>query len=131
MRKFPGSVAGALLLLAATPALSGDDLPEGLDGWRLTGDSVSCINVRNIDTTDAIDDEHIVFEMRGNKVYLNRLSGRCFGLSQGDPFSYEISGSQLCRGEIIKVFDQAGTQGICALGEYEELEEAEDEEDEE
>lgn len=107
-------------------AFADDDLPEGLEGYRLAGETESCVSTTRIDRTSVLDDYNIIFEMNGNKTYLNRLNSRCPQLGFEDSFMYKISGSQLCRGEIITVLHNGEPGASCSLGTFELLEEVEE-----
>lgn len=124
----------ALFLLScssADPASSGDassteareGLPDGLSGYKLTGETKNCVSTTRIGSTKVIDDQNIIFEIRGGDVYLNRLRGRCSGLNISKGFGYKLRSSQLCRGELITVLEMGGMGSTCSLGSFEELEE--------
>lgn len=112
---------------AVSQAVADDDLPEDLEGYQLTGETKTCISTRRIDRTSVLDDENILFEMNGNKVYLNRLNSRCPNLAFEGSFMYQISGTRLCRGEIITVLHSGERGASCSLGTFELLEEVEEE----
>jgi hypothetical protein len=84
--------------------------------------SVSCINLRDIDSTDVQDDKTIIFKMRGKKYYKNDLSHRCHGLGFAKAFSMRTSSSQLCSIDIIRVLENYGgalQEGAgCGLGKF-------------
>jgi hypothetical protein len=84
--------------------------------------SVSCINLRDIDSTDVQDDKTIIFKMRGRKYYKNELNSRCNGLGFAKAFSIKSHSSQLCSIDIIHVLDNFGgavREGIgCSLGKF-------------
>lgn len=109
-------------IFAAGLAFADDDLPEGLEGYTATGEMVNCVSTTRISNTKIIDDDTILFDMKGKKVYLNRLSHSCHGLLMAGGFSYRLSTSQLCRGEIITVLEAVGSGASCALGKFERLE---------
>jgi hypothetical protein len=85
-------------------------------------DAERCILLRNIVSTDVVDDSNILFYMRGNKVYLNQLSHRCPGLRAEKAFMYRTSLSELCDLDIITVLNDRGfgfTPGAsCGLGRF-------------
>ena len=54
-----------------------------------------CIAVSSIDETDALDDQTIIFHMRGKKAYRNHLPRRCPGLERENRIAYETRGSRL------------------------------------
>lgn len=111
-------------------AFADDDLPEGLDGYRLTGKTINCVSTTRIKSTSALDDDNIIFEMSGKKTYLNRLRSSCPHLGFEDSFMYEISGNRLCKGEIITVLQSGDPGASCSLGKFELLEEIPEEDGE-
>lgn len=120
------AAAMAGCIFAGGLAFAEGDLPEGLEGYKATGEMETCVSTTRISRTEVIDSEHILFEMKGKKVYLNRLSHRCHGLRMAGGFSYRIPTTQLCKGEIITVLETVGVGASCALGKYERLEEIEE-----
>ena len=104
------SLAGLLL----SGAVLADDVEE-TEGER-------CISLSRIDRTHVIDDQQVLFYMRGKDIYLNRLPRRCGGLASQGRFSYKTSMSQLCRMDMITVL-QSGGGGLmrgstCGLGRF-------------
>jgi hypothetical protein len=81
-----------------------------------------CVIVSSIDETEAIDDQNIIFRMRGNKVYRNHLPRKCPGLERENRFMYETRGGRLCSIDTITVLEQFGVglqRGFtCRLGEF-------------
>ncbi len=84
--------------------------------------SVSCINLRDIDSTDVQDDKTIIFKMRGKKYYKNDLGSRCSGLGFAKAFSMKTHSSQVCSIDIIRVLNNYGGQlqegAGCGLGKF-------------
>jgi hypothetical protein len=90
-------------------------------GGKVAGEAVSCIS--NLDQTNIIrvSDDLLLYQVSGRLVYQNRLKSPCPGLARdSDIIVTEQFGSQLCRGDIIKLVDRLG--GIpgpsCALGDF-------------
>jgi hypothetical protein len=83
---------------------------------------VKCLPVSNIDRTDVLDDNTIVFFMRGRKIYRNYLPKRCPGLERNDRFSYQTTSNRLCDIDTVTVLEQWGgrlSSGFtCPLGEF-------------
>ena len=109
-------------IFATGLAFAESDLPEGLEGYKATGKMKTCVSTTRVSSTRIIDDDTILFKMRGKKVYLNRLLHSCHGLKISGGFSYKLSTSQLCRGEIITVLETVAPSASCALGKFERLE---------
>lgn len=120
------AMAAAGYIFAGGLAWADGDLPEGLEGYKATGEMETCVSTTRISNTNVIDDDTILFKMRGKKVYLNRLSHSCHGLRMAGGFSYRISTTQLCKGEIITVLQPIGGGASCALGKFELLDKVEE-----
>ncbi|MDJ0905602.1 MAG: hypothetical protein QNI96_06250 [Woeseiaceae bacterium] len=118
IRLTPGAAcAGLALLVAVTspmPAYAGD---EGVED-----DSKRCINARSIRGTEVINDNYIVFEIQGRRLYLNALPKSCTGLSKNRRFSWEISTRSLCARDKIRVLREGGNTVFegrsCSLGRF-------------
>ncbi len=88
-----------------------------------------CISVRAIKDTDIVDDQTILFNMRGDKIFRNNLDHKCRGLKREESFMYESKTGKLCDIDIIKVLDDFSgvtTNGVrpqmigtsCFLGKF-------------
>jgi hypothetical protein len=115
------------LLLAACASTSGENVgpPKELDAYTKTGRTETCLGLASIGETRVLDDEHILFIMRGgNPTYLNKLPRRCNQLGFNRSFSYSTSLTKLCSTDIITVLDTADASPLssCGLGVFEELE---------
>jgi hypothetical protein len=126
-----GSLAGGtarvrLLALLALPAsllaLYGAGAPaqQGADD-RDTGVR-DCISYQQIESTDVVDDDTILFRMRGRQIYLNDLPNKCPELRAEDRFMYRSSTSQLCSLDTITVLNDMGfgfrPGATCGLGKF-------------
>lgn len=120
--------AMALVLASGVSALSreADRAREKLSKYEKTGETVSCLMSRRVDSTDALDDYSMLVEA-GNDLYLNELNGRCSGLAREQRFLRVSPQARMCRGDIIRVIDTSGNQwGSCSLGKFQKLIEIED-----
>lgn len=83
-------------------------------------ESLDCLPSGQISSTKIIDDQNIVFKVRGNKFYNNHLPHKCSGLKAADKFRYTTSISKLCNVDIITVLQEAGGEMVdgaaCGLG---------------
>jgi hypothetical protein len=81
-----------------------------------------CIQVSLIDETDAIDDQNLIFRMRGDRVYRSHLPRKCPGLARENRIAYETRGGRLCAIDTITVLERFGVgfqRGFtCRLGEF-------------
>jgi len=117
-------VVGLLPLLAGAPALGQDDEDKPFD--RTPQD---CLITSRIDQTEAIDDQNIIFRMRGKQVYRNTLPHTCPGLLRENRIAWQTSTARLCNIDMITVLEQYGVgfrPGFtCRLGEFVPLSPAE------
>jgi hypothetical protein len=120
-----GFAAGLLPLLSGSTALAQDD-------GAFDRTPQDCINVSRIDSTEAIDDQNIIFRMRGREVFRNHLPRKCPGLERENRIAYRTSVGRLCSIDTITVLEQFGVgfrDGFtCRLGEFVPLSPAEVEE---
>jgi hypothetical protein len=106
-------------LLAAPLALGQDDEDGAFD--RTPRD---CVIVSNIDEFEAVDDQNLIFHMRGREVLRNHLPRRCPGLERENRIAYETkAGRRLCSSDTITVLEDSGFGGFrpgftCRLGEF-------------
>jgi hypothetical protein len=89
----------AALSMSAGPAWS-----AGADD----GKPLNCMALMTIDHTEVVDNQNILFYMRNDDVYLNRLSHPVDGLDRNRPFLHQTSTGQICRGDIITVLEDWG-----------------------
>jgi hypothetical protein len=117
------AVSGAIL--APSSLIAQEDEP-------LDRTPVECVSTQSIDRTDVIDDQTIIFFMRGKRIFRNYLPRKCPGLEREDRFSYQTTNSRLCDIDTITVLEQFGSRlqpgFTCGLGEFHPIsvEEAED-----
>jgi hypothetical protein len=82
----------------------------------------NCINLNQIDRTDVVDDDTILFYMRGKDIYENDLPNKCPELRSEDRFMYRTSTSQLCNVDTITVLNDLGfgfmPGATCGLGKF-------------
>ena len=114
MRKL---ILATLVLISGTAvARDRNAVPEATP----IGDAVSCVNLRNIQSTRVHGDSTIDFYMSGGKVFRNTLPNSCPSLGFEERFLYKTSLSQLCSVDIITVLQSPGlSQGpSCGLGKF-------------
>jgi hypothetical protein len=118
---------GASALLLALNAHGADDVSKKSTANSAgRGNAERCIQISRIDHTQVVDDQNIVFHMRGGKAYNNSLPERCIGLKAANAFKYSTSQSQLCNVDIISVWSQSVGEVVpgasCGLGMFEPIE---------
>lgn len=98
------------------------------DQYTLVGEGPTCIQTYRIQSTRVLDDQNILFEMRGGQDLLNILPRRCPRLSWQRSFTYVARNANLCDLDTITVFDPVvNINGpTCGLGPYYTLEEIKD-----
>jgi len=101
-----------------------------LDDFVATGEVENCLSLARIDRSDVLDDQTIIFEMKGNDYYVNRLPYRCPQLGFEERYSYSTSLTQLCNTDIITVITSTGRGASCGLGMFEKIEKKETEDQE-
>lgn len=120
------SAAAALVMTTSAGAFllgrDSDKAQETLSKYERTGEMVSCVQLRQIEDTDALDDYTLLVELRNGDMYLNELSGRCIGLEREQRYVHQTTMTRMCRGDIIRVLDSFGNErGGCGLGDFEKL----------
>ena len=91
----------------------------------LTGEALNCVSLGRIRQTDIVDDQTILFYMRGPEIYVNRLPRRCPGLRIAGSFSYKTSLTELCNTDVITVIRSLGVGPslgpTCGLGMFQPI----------
>jgi hypothetical protein len=116
----------ALLPLLAAAGAFGQDGEDDDGAFDRTPED--CIIISRIDQTEAIDDQNIIFRMRGRSVYRNTLPSKCPGLQRENRIAYETRSSRLCKIDTITVLEDFGVLRpgfTCRLGQFVPLSEAE------
>jgi len=91
--------------------------------YKQTNEFENCISPSRIKQTKVLDDSHILFEMRGGRVYLNTLESKCSRLGFERAITYTVRGNRLCNVDIVYVLDPTfGNGPSCSLGKFEILE---------
>ncbi len=92
------------------------------DEIEVDDDSKRCINARSIRGADVIDDDHLLFEIQGRRIFLNVLQSTCTGLSRDRRFSYDTYTRSLCASDRIRILRQSGDDFFegkaCKLGRF-------------
>jgi hypothetical protein len=81
-------------------------------------DAVDCVNLMRVDRTHVVDDQNILFYMRGDQIYLNRLSHPVPGLDPTEALMYRTTTSRLCRLDTVTVLERWGfglTEGASGV----------------
>jgi len=129
-----GVLAASSIAVGDEDKASGEEevskLEKALVKYDRTGEMKSCVSPSRIRHTRVVDNEHIIFEMRGSKVYLNTLPRNCPRLGYHKSIKYTVRAGSLCKNDIFEVFDSAGLTGTsCSFGAFEKLEKKKDKDD--
>jgi len=117
----------ALLLIAGCAAQQGSgrsaaagDAAATIEG-RTAGTDLGCVSTHELRGSRPLArGAGILFEGRGDVVYLNRPSGGCPGLSEDVALSTSTPAGRLCAGDVVHAFDRASgvAHGSCTLGPF-------------
>ena len=112
-------LASAGLAEARTRLTPQQRLDKAVAG-RVAGKPVTCINLRDIRSTDIIDNVGILYTTNNGTVYLNRPNGSAGFLDEDDILVTRSFSSQLCNIDIVQLVDRAGRfpKGSVSLGEF-------------
>jgi len=113
-------VLAVCLGLAGPLAAEEKAMDKSLD--LVSGPPEQCVSLSRIDHTEVVDNQNILFHMRGGKIYRNHLPYTCSGLKISNTFMYRTSLNQLCNVDIITVLDNIGfgysPRNSCGLGHF-------------
>ena len=104
------------------------------------GEAKRCLSDMEFRNFRALDDRHMLFEGRGDKLWINKLRGRCPDLRHGDVLVVrKLGSSRMCARDQFRVADwfdwpwhrrwpwhwgEWGTGPMCTLGEFQPVTEA-------
>ena len=108
--------AGQPVKTSAADAAALDDALAG----RVAGEPRSCVRQQDVRNSRSAGGDTILFDGPGGVVYANRTSGSCPRILPWHALSHRTSGTNMCAGELIRVFDpQSGVEyGGCSLGAF-------------
>ncbi len=86
---------------------------------RTPGKPVSCINLRDIRSTEIVEDTAIVYRMNNGTLFVNRPGSGTI-LDRDDILVTRTIGTRLCRPDIINLIDRGSRMpsGSIALGDF-------------
>lgn len=130
MTRFIPLTAAAVFIGGAMAASAADfreidaDASMKLASYDKTGGKKSCVSTKQIKSMTFVEDQLIVILLADGKKYLNQTSNACGKASRPNHhFEYRMPTTQLCKGEIIRVYESTGDilTGTCSLGDFEEV----------
>jgi len=71
-----------------------------------------CLTLRSIRRTRILDDQHIVFEMPSDKLYLVRFKHRCMQLRRDSTLLFDARGSRVCQLDTIRASNSFGVGNV-------------------
>jgi hypothetical protein len=105
-------VFSALSVMAGPALAAGENEAE----------TVNCVDLMRIDNTHVVDNQNILFYLRGGGIYLNRLSHPVPNLEESNAFAYRTTIGQLCNLDSVTVLERWGfglTEGASGtLGKF-------------
>lgn len=111
--RIAGLLAVALCLIGADDGRAQDDRERDMS-------AVQCLRVVDIDGIDIVNNQTLVFRMRGGDIYRNDLPHSCPGLRRNDTLMYRTSVGRLCNVDVITVLEDWGfgfsPGASCGLG---------------
>jgi hypothetical protein len=127
-KRFSGVLA-LLAIAASAPAQQDESEPVLEVDLVLDREPEKCLSLNRINRTRVVDDQTVLFYMRGGGVYQNILPRDCPGLKRNDRFMYRPFSNRLCDTDTITVLERLGgrfDRGFtCRLGQYHPLTELE------
>lgn len=106
---------GGMVMAQQERAIDRIPLPE-------PSETRTCLPISQIRRIETVDDQTLLFHMRGSKKYVNHLPRTCHGLKRNS-FIHRTPMNSYCNMDIITVIDMfTGMQfGSCPLGKFEEV----------
>jgi hypothetical protein len=104
-----------LALLASGPFAA---LGQGADGIP---SAIDCISLTRVTGTEVLDEQTILFHMRGQQDYSNYLPRECPGLDAQARFTYRTTNNRLCSNDTITLLEhgsQLSPGATCRLGKF-------------
>lgn len=95
-----------------------------LESMERTGEKQSCLPLTQVGSITGVNERTLLIKSGVSTYYVSELPGRCGGVTrQGNRIEYSTSIGQLCRGEILRIVDNAGgfVTGSCGMGSFEKL----------
>ena len=90
------------------------------------GETTRCVSRHLVNRTEVLDDKHILFWGRGDRVWLNTLRSRCVGMRPRDTLQLEVRDNQICNFDMVSTIERFGAgfmpvSARCGLGDFVEI----------
>ncbi len=116
------ALAATSCLLILSPLSTAQEDASIVEEQDSIAEGVRCVSSRPIRKTEVLDDQNILFYVRGAAIYLNHLPKPCKRLAQEGRFMYRTTVARLCRSDHITVLIDSGSGlGLgraCRLGTF-------------
>lgn len=128
MSKLIYAVLAAVPVLAAGCAYAGQSTAASAGSSKAAQAAsaaprkTDCVDLIRIDRTEVLDDQTILFHMKGGQVWRNRLPYKCPQLGFEKAFTHRTSINRLCSIDTITVLHTGSPileGATCGLGEFE------------
>ncbi len=120
-RCVPLLAATSCLLILSPPGAAEEDAPK-VEADDSFVEGQRCVSSRPIRRTEVLDDQNILFYIRGTAIYLNHLPKPCKNLSREGRFMYRTTVARICRSDIINILRDdgfgLGLGRACKLGSF-------------
>lgn len=92
---------------------------EALAG-RTAGKPVSCVRLRDVRSTQIVDESAIIYKLSNKRWLVNFPAGGCASLRPDRALVTSTPSTSLCRGDIARVIDPPTPieYGSCGLGDF-------------
>jgi len=115
-------LASTACLLCLPPITLAQEEPPEVEEDDSIIEGQRCLSSRPIRKTEVLDDQNILFYMRGAAIYLNHLPKPCKKLAQSGRFLYRTTVARLCKSDMITILRDTGlglsTGRSCKLGTF-------------
>ncbi len=113
--------ATACLLILSPRTVAQEDAPSVEEQDSII-EGQRCLSSRPIRRTEVLDDQNILFYIRGSGIYLNHLPKPCRNLARHGRFMYRTTVARICRSDIINILADTGfgmgPGRACKLGTF-------------
>ena len=94
------------------------DLAKAI-GDRKAGAPVDCINSTTNDGPQIIDKQTVIYR-QGQRVWVNKLTAECPGLTPFNTMLVELHGSQICRNDQFRIIEPGSSipGAFCRFGKF-------------
>lgn len=94
-------------------------LAQALAG-RTAGKPTGCVHLRDVRSTQIVDESAIIYELNSRKWLVNFPAGGCSSLRRDRVMVTRTPSDDLCRGDIVRIIDPPAPieYGSCGLGDF-------------